>query len=211
MWQKKVTLSHPELKTPGNVLVKFDIEHDEYDILYLNRLRHSTTVSMNLLKMVQSYLLMYVMQMVLFPHSARWHLGNKLGFALNSDLKEESLFAPAYGCIAAEVAKDKLDNIKTAYTKLGEVKEKAAFTYIREVSINVEEALSVWEDKLEKVFPTKVSKETTSIETKLLMLKMYMYARIRLQSLQYLFRYSQVQTVSMTAQRHLKELEQMLL
>ena len=92
--------------------------------------------------------------------------GNKLGFALNSDLKEESLFAPAYGCIVAEVAKDKLDNIKTAYTKLGEVKEKAAFTY-KEVSINVEEALSVWEDKLEKVFPTKVSKETTSIETKL--------------------------------------------
>ena len=85
--------------------------------------------------------------------------GNKLGFALNSDLKEESLFAPAYGCIVAEVAKDKLDKIKTAYTKLGEVKEKAAFTY-KEVSINVEEALSVWEDKLEKVFPTKVSKET---------------------------------------------------
>ena len=81
-------------------------------------------------------------------------------------MKEESLFAPAYGCIVAEVAKDKLDNIKTAYTKLGEVKEKAAFTY-KEVSINVEEALSVWEDKLEKVFPTKVSKETTSIETKL--------------------------------------------
>ena len=38
---------------------------------------------------------------------------------------------------------------------------------ILRVSINVEEALSVWEDKLEKVFPTKVSKETTSIETKL--------------------------------------------
>ena len=100
------------------------------------------------------------------PALCKMAFGNKLGFALNSDLKEESLFAPAYGCIVAEVAKDKLDNIKTAYTKLGEVKEKAAFTY-KEVSINVEEALSVWEDKLEKVFPTKASKETTSIETKL--------------------------------------------
>ena len=156
----------PELKTPGNVLVKFDIEHDEYDIPVFEQVKalynsihelteNGTIVSANVCD-ANGFV----------PALCKMAFGNKLGFALNSDLKEESLFAPAYGCIVAEVAKDKLDNIKTAYTKLGEVKEKAAFTY-KEVSINVEEALSVWEDKLEKVFPTKVSKETTSIETKL--------------------------------------------
>ena len=156
----------PELKTPGNVLVKFDIEHDEYDIPVFEQVKalynsiHELTENGTIVSAYECDANGFV------PALCKMAFGNKLGFALNSDLKEESLFAPAYGCIVAEVAKDKLDNIKTAYTKLGEVKEKAAFTY-KEVSINVEEALSVWEDKLEKVFPTKVSKETTSIETKL--------------------------------------------
>lgn len=42
--------------------------------------------------------------------------------------------------------------------------KKAAFTY-KDMSINVEEALSVWKDTLEDVFPTKVTKETDKIET----------------------------------------------
>ena len=156
----------PELKTPGNVLVKFDIEHDEYDIPVFEQVK-ALYNSIHELTENGTIVSAYVCDTNGFvPALCKMAFGNKLGFALNSDLKEESLFAPAYGCIVAEVAKDKLDNIKTAYTKLGEVKEKAAFTY-KEVSINVEEALSVWEDKLEKVFPTKVSKETTSIETKL--------------------------------------------
>ena len=156
----------PELKTPGNVLVKFDIEHDEYDIPVFEQVK-ALYNSIHELTENGTIVSAYVCDANGFvPALCKMAFGNKLGFALNSDLKEESLFAPAYGCIVAEVAKDKLDNIKTAYTKLGEVKEKAAFTY-KEVSINVEEALSVWEDKLEKVFPTKVSKETTSIETKL--------------------------------------------
>ena len=156
----------PELKTPENVLVKFDIEHDEYDIPVFEQVK-ALYNSIHELTENGTIVSAYVCDANGFvPALCKMAFGNKLGFALNSDLKEESLFAPAYGCIVAEVAKDKLDNIKTAYTKLGEVKEKAAFTY-KEVSINVEEALSVWEDKLEKVFPTKVSKETTSIETKL--------------------------------------------
>ena len=156
----------PELKTPGNVLVKFDIEHDEYDIPVFEQVK-ALYNSIHELTENGTIVSAYVCDANGFvPALCKMAFGNKLGFALNSDLKEESLFAPAYGCIVAEVAKDKLDNIKTAYTKLGEVKEKSAFTY-KEVSINVEEALSVWEDKLEKVFPTKASKETTSIETKL--------------------------------------------
>ena len=156
----------PELKTPGNVLVKFDIEHDEYDIPVFEQVK-ALYNSIHELTENGTIVSAYVCDANgCVPALCKMAFGNKLGFALNSDLKEESLFAPAYGCIVAEVAKDKLDNIKTAYTKLGEVKEKAAFTY-KEVSINVEEALSVWEDKLEKVFPTKASKETTSIETKL--------------------------------------------
>lgn len=63
----------PELKTPGNVLVKFDIEHDEYDIPVFEQVKALYNSIHELTEMVQLYLLMYVMQMVLFLHSARWH------------------------------------------------------------------------------------------------------------------------------------------
>ncbi len=84
--------------------------------------------------------------------------------AVESSVSKEELFAPAYGCIVAEVDSSKLAEIKAAYTKVGTVTEEAKFTY-EDVSINIEEALSVWKDTLEDVFPTKVTKETDKIET----------------------------------------------
>ena len=76
------------------------------------------------------------------------------------------MFAPGFGCIVAEAAADRIDEITCPYTKVGEVKDNEAFTY-KEVSITVEEAVSVWKDKLEKVFPTKASKDTTPVESRL--------------------------------------------
>ena len=92
--------------------------------------------------------------------------GNHCGFEISSDIKEEDLFAPGFGCIVAEVAADRIDEITCPYIKVGEVKDNEAFTY-KEVSITVEEAVSVWKDKLEKVFPTKASKDTTPVESRL--------------------------------------------
>ena len=98
------------------------------------------------------------------PAVSKMAFGNKLGVAVESSVSKEELFAPAYGCIVAEVDSSKLSEIKAAYTKVGTVTEEAKFTY-EDVSINIEEALSVWKDTLEDVFPTKVTKETDKIET----------------------------------------------
>ena len=49
---------------------------------------------------------------------------------------------------------------------VGTVTDEAKFTY-KEVAINAEEALSVWKEPLENVFPTKVSKDETPVESKL--------------------------------------------
>ena len=163
---KEQDIITPELKQPGNVLVKFDIERDEYELPVFEQVKELYNAVHEL---IQNGVIVsaYVCDANGFiPALSKMAFGNKLGFALNSDLKEETLFAPAYGCIVAEVASDKAGQINVPYTKLGEVKEKPSFTY-KEVSVNIEEALSVWSDKLEKVFPTKASKETTPIETKL--------------------------------------------
>ena len=66
----------------------------------------------------------------------------------------------------AEVEKSRLSEITVPYTMVGTVTDEAKFTY-KEVAINAEEALSVWKEPLENVFPTKVSKDETPVESKL--------------------------------------------
>lgn len=163
---KEQDIITPELKQPGNVLVKFDIERDEYELPVFGQVKELYNAVHRLIKsgvIVSAYV---CDANGFVPALSKMAFGNKLGFALNSDLKEETLFAPAYGCIVAEIAADKAEQIDVPFTRLGEVKEKPSFTY-KEVSVNIEEAVSVWSDRLEKVFPTKASKDVSPVETKL--------------------------------------------
>ena len=61
------------------------------------------------------------------PALSKMAFGNKLGFEISADVKEDDLFAPAYGCIVAEVPADKLSEITTAYTKVGTVKDVVSY------------------------------------------------------------------------------------
>ncbi len=78
-------------------------------------------------------------------------------------------------------------------------------------SIPMDEAIKVWEKPLEKVFPTRSHKDDIITIHQFMIREGIMYARIELQNLQYLFLYSQEQTVNMIQRRHLKMLEQTLL
>jgi phosphoribosylformylglycinamidine synthase len=163
---KESDIITPELKTAGNVLVRFNIEKDEYDvpnfaqIKYLYDEIHALTGS----GVIKSA---YVLDgNGLVPALSKMAFGNKLGFAINSDVKEDDLFSPSYGCIVAEVDANRVSEINVPYVNVGEVKDTGAFTY-KEVSITVDEAVSVWKDKLEKVFKTKASKETDPVVSKM--------------------------------------------
>ena len=156
----------PELKKAGNVLVRFDIERDKYDLPVFEQIKKLYDGIHKLIadKVIVSA---YVLDgKGLVPAVCKMAFGNKLGFELSSDINEDTLFAPAYGCIVAEVPQERVADIDLDYTKVGEVKDNAKFVY-KDVVITVDEALKVWEDKLEDVFPTKAVKETTPIETKL--------------------------------------------
>ena len=156
----------PELKKAGNVLVRFDIERDKYDLPVFEQIKKLYDGIHKLIadKVIVSA---YVLDgKGLVPAVCKMAFGNKLGFELSSDINEDTLFAPAYGCIVAEVPQERIADIDLDYAKVGEVKDNAKFVY-KDVVITVDEALKVWEDKLEDVFPTKAVKETTPIETKL--------------------------------------------
>ena len=156
----------PELKNDGDVLVRFDIKKNQYDLPDFEQVKALYSAIHELIQK-KAIVSAYVLDANgLVPALSKMAFGNKLGFEISADVKEDDLFAPAYGCIVAEVPADKLGEITTVYTKVGTVKDNGKFTY-KEVSINVEEALSVWADTLEGVFPTKASKETTQVESKL--------------------------------------------
>ena len=152
-----------ELKKAGNVLVRFDIARDQYDLPNFTQLKtlYEEIHELILNKLIVSTFVLDANGLV--PAISKMAFGNKLGVSLGDSIKEEDLFAPGFGCIVAEVPAERLEEIKTAYTKVGVVNDEAKFTY-KNVSINMEEALSVWTDTLESVFPTKASKAVDKIE-----------------------------------------------
>ena len=154
----------PELKNDGDVLVRFDIKKNQYDLPDFEQVKALYSAIHELIQK-RAIVSAYVLDANgLVPAISKMAFGNMLGVAVEPSVSKEELFAPAYGCIVAEVDSSKLSEIKAAYTKVGTVTEEAKFTY-EDVSINIEEALSVWKDTLEGVFPTKVSKEIDRVES----------------------------------------------
>ena len=69
----------------------------------------------------------------------------------------------------------------------------------------VDEAVKVWTAKLEGVFHTKATDDTSKVNSGLYDAKNIYVCKNKVAKLQYLFRYSLEQTVSMIVLRHLKE------
>lgn len=76
--------------------------------------------------------------------------GNKIGFDFEKDV---DVFKPMYGTFVLELADD-VENSKLEV--LGKTKEKEEIK-IKDVTLNLDELIKLWEEPLEKVFPTKVN------------------------------------------------------
>ncbi len=150
----------PELKAAGNKLVCFEIDKDEFDIpMYeavseLYSAVHELTANKTI---VSAYALD---AKGVAAAVSKMAFGNKLGVAVDAEVSVDDLFANGLGDILAEIPAEKLsllDEMGVDYTVIGTVTEEPAFVY-GDVRISMEEALSAWSSKLEKVFPTKAVK-----------------------------------------------------
>lgn len=156
----------PELKKAGNVLVKFDIKKDAYDLPdyeQLMALYGKITELIHKKVLVSTYAVGFggICEAV-----SKMAFGNALGVTVDNGISTDALFAKDYGSIIAEVSPEDLAQISVAYTKIGEVTEKAEFVY-GDVTISMEEALEHWTKPLEKVFPTRSGVENKTLEDKL--------------------------------------------
>lgn len=158
-----------ELKKAGNVLVKFNIKKDEYDLPDFPFIMAQYEKITGLMRdgVIQSA---YALDgNGVADAVAKMAFGNKLGVTVCDEREKEYYFMPAYGEIVAEVAESdlaKLDAAGVDYDKFGKVTEEADFVCGDE-KVSMEEALAAWTGTLEKVFPTRSDVEEMEIANKL--------------------------------------------
>ncbi len=157
----------PELKEAGNILVKFAIKKDAYDLpdfTYIMDMYAKVTGLMREGVVKSAYALS---GKGTAEAVAKMAFGNKLGVTFENAIAVKDYFKPAYGDIVVEMSAadmSKVEALGVAYEKIGQVVEEAVFTY-GDAKVSMEEALEAWTGTLEKVFPTRSGVEDVKIET----------------------------------------------
>ena len=153
----------PELKQPGNVLVKFDIEKDEYDLPVYSQLMSLYAAITELIhrkKIASAYAVGFggICEAV-----SKTAFGNELGVTMNDSLSIDELFAKDYGSIIVEMTPEDFAELKIAGKQIGTVTEQPNFV-AGTTSIYMKEAYEAWTGRLEEVFPTRSGVEQKVLE-----------------------------------------------
>ncbi len=161
-----------ELKSSGNILVRFTIGRDAYDLPLYEQVK-SLYEKINSLMKDNKAASAYAMGFGgIVEAVSKMAFGNKLGVTLRSELDDNELFLPNYGSILIEMKKEDTQLLSSygfaseEYDIVGEVTEEKVFRYGNEV-IDIDEALSYWSETLETVYPTRTEENNEKIDTKL--------------------------------------------
>ncbi len=148
----------PELKHPGDLLVRFRIEKDEYDIPVYDRVIALYEKITGLLRSgiaVAGYALdCYGVAAA----AAKMAFGNHLGVKFNDELPVRSFYDNGMGDILLEIREEEADTLEDLedadYEIIGTVAgTEDGFEY-GGVSVGCEDALAAWKAPLESVFST---------------------------------------------------------
>ncbi len=163
----------PELKTVGNQLVLFNIEKDQYDLpVYEQVMKLYAAVHEMIGKgaIVSAYALD---GKGLAAALSKMAFGNKLGVTVAQEVSTDTLFAPGFGNIVAEVPADKMAVVKEVLAAAGlagneqlvaEVNGEQSFNY-GDMKLSMDEAIAAWTGTLEKVFPTRATEDKEELST----------------------------------------------
>ena len=170
---KEKDIITPELKKAGDKLVLFTIEKDIYTLpVYAQVMKLYDAVH----EMIQQGAIVSAYALDgkgLAAAVSKMAFGNKLGVTVENSVSADTLFAPGFGNIVAEVPENKLETVmsilaqaglESAGTVVGNVNDTKSFEY-KTMSLGMEEALAAWTGTLEKVFPTRATEETDAVKT----------------------------------------------
>ncbi|MDD6326934.1 MAG: phosphoribosylformylglycinamidine synthase subunit PurQ, partial [Lachnospiraceae bacterium] len=144
----------PELKKAGNVLVKFNVDKDEYDMPDYQDALDKYGKLFEAIKAGNVESAYAVGFGGIIEAVSKMAFGNKLGVTLDAGLLADELVEKDYGSIILEVTEDNVSKLGIPCEIIGRVTKDACFTY-GDVTVDMEEAIKAWTGKLEKVFPTK--------------------------------------------------------
>lgn len=177
---KEQDIITPELKAVGNQLVLFSVEKDSYDLpVYAQVMKLYESVRELIQKgaIVSAYALD---GKGLAAALSKMAFGNKLGVTVEGGVSKETLFAPGFGNLVAEVPLNQVAAVKEALEEaglagneqfVGWVNEEQSFIYGENtaacVKISIEEAVRAWTGTLEKVFPTRTTEDRTELTTEI--------------------------------------------
>ena len=161
----------PELKKAGDKLVQIEIERDEYDIpVYddVSAIYDKVTSLMREGKVRAAYA---VDCYGAAPAAAKMAFGNGFGVAFDGQVPVKHLFRNRIGDLILEMedgCEEILEElIPDNYRVIGTVTkadQDASFSW-QGSEVREEDALRIWKAPLEKVFPTKASKDKTVLDT----------------------------------------------
>ena len=144
----------PELKQAGNLLVYLPLETDAYDLPVYAKVMEgfaAFTEDIRAGRIVSAYV---TDRHGLAAAISKMAFGNGLGVRVEDSWSADSLFAPAFGGLVAEVPVEAAASLSFAGRLLGHVTQEPVLAY-REMSLPLKEAVEAWEGTLEPVFATK--------------------------------------------------------
>ncbi|SEA03244.1 phosphoribosylformylglycinamidine synthase [Lachnospiraceae bacterium NK3A20] len=169
----KTDVLTPELKKEGDLLVRFMIPKDVYDIPVYDDVIDLYRKITGLIRSGIAKAAYALDAYGLAAAAAKMAFGNKFGVKFSEEIPLRELFENAIGDIVVEVSPEDIEDLETMedvdYDIVGTVTadgESAAFTYGGS-SVSMEAALTAWTGKLESVYPTVAVKDTTPVESNL--------------------------------------------
>ena len=170
---KEKDIITPELKKEGNQLVLFTIDKDEFDLPKYDQVMTLYTAIRNLIQagaIVSAYALD---GKGLAAAVSKMAFGNKLGVTIEDEVTSDTLFAPGFGNIVAEVPVDALSKVREVIDAAGISDAASVVGYVNDkqtiecddMVLPVEDAVKVWTAKLEGVFHTKATDDTSKVDS----------------------------------------------
>ncbi len=151
---KEKDIISPELKEAGDIIVKYSIERDKYDLPVYEQIKRLYSDIHGLIQKSVVKAAYSLDAKGLAAAVCKMAFGNKFGVVFDEKLSASQLFAKEIGNLVLEVSEDSLDMLPAGYIIVGKVTDNAEFVY-RDINISMDEAVFAWTDTLEKVFPTR--------------------------------------------------------
>ena len=175
----------PELKYPGDRLVRFRIPKDAYDLPVYDKVMQiydqiMTLMSEETVTKTYGHVTAQTMQRKIVAAYAldakgvaaaisKMAFGNGLGVAVDSSYKKEALFDNGLGDIVAEMPAGEVHKLKALdidFEEIGTVTADGIFSY-GSMKLTQEEALAAWTSKLDKVFPYTAGKDKSAVPSEI--------------------------------------------